>query len=66
MKKNVGGLDRLFRLGLGVFSLAILFAVEDTILRLVFGIVAIIGLVTGTIGYCPINDKLGMDTTKKR
>lgn len=66
MKKNVGGLDRLFRLGLGVFSLAILFAAEDTFLRLVFGIVAIIGLVTGTIGYCPINDKLGMDTTKKR
>lgn len=66
MKKNVGGPDRLFRLGLGIFSLAILFVAQDTFLQLVFGIVAIIGLVTGTIGYCPINDKLGVDTTKKR
>ena len=65
MKKNVGILDRFFRLGIGFLSLAILFAAEDTVLRLLFGIVAIIGLITGTIGYCPINDKLGMDTTKK-
>lgn len=64
MKKNVGGLDRFFRLGIGFLSMAVFTAADDTFLRLVFGIVAIIGLVTGAIGYCPINDKLGRDTTK--
>jgi hypothetical protein len=65
MEKNVGGLDRFFRLGIGFLSLAIVFASEDSALRLIFGVVALIGLVTAATGYCPINARLGLDTTKK-
>ncbi len=66
MKKNVGGLDRLFRVAVGFASLAIAFASSDTTLRLVFGLVAAIGLGTGLLGYCPINDKLGLNTSVKK
>lgn len=66
MKKNVGGLDRLFRLAVGFASAAIVYASEDTVLRLVFGLVAVIGLGTGFLGYCPINHRLGMNTATKK
>jgi Inner membrane protein YgaP-like, transmembrane domain len=62
---NVGGLDRLFRLAIGFASLAILFAVEETALRLLLGIVALVGLGTGIVGYCPINRMLGLNTSAK-
>jgi len=62
---NVGGLDQLFRLAIGFASLAILFAVEETTLRWLFGIVALVGLGTGLAGYCPINRMLGLNTSTK-
>jgi hypothetical protein len=66
MQKNVGGLDRFFRFGIGFFSLAIVLASEDTALRLIFGVVALIGLATATTGFCPINSRLGINTTEKK
>ena len=66
MEKNVGGLDRFFRVGVGFLSLAIAYVVEDSLLRLIFGAVALIGLGTAITGYCPINHKLGLNTTKKK
>lgn len=66
MKKNVGGLDRLFRVAVGFASAAIAYATGDPALRLLFGLVAAIGLGTGLLGYCPINDKLGLNTSVKK
>ena len=66
MKKNVGGLDRLFRLAVGFASAAMAYAADDTALRLLLGLVAVIGLGTGVVGYCPINDKLGLNTSTKK
>ncbi|MCI0527125.1 MAG: DUF2892 domain-containing protein [Nitrospira sp.] len=66
MEKNVGGLDRFFRLGIGFLSLAIVLATEDSVLRLIFGVVALIGLATAITGYCPINARLGLNTTTKK
>ncbi|HET6465007.1 MAG TPA: DUF2892 domain-containing protein [Nitrospiria bacterium] len=66
MKKNVGGLDRLFRLAVGFASSAIAYASEDMALRLLFGLVAIIGLGTGFLGYCPINHGLGINTSTQK
>lgn len=66
MKKNVGGLDRLFRLSIGFASAAVAYAIDDTALRLAFGVVAVIGLGTGILGYCPMNGILGLDTSAKR
>ena len=66
MQKNVGGLDRFFRFGIGFLSLAIVLVSEDTALRLIFGVVALAGLATAATGYCPINTRLGINTTEKR
>jgi hypothetical protein len=66
VKKNVGGIDRLFRLAIGFASSAIVYASEDMALRLLFGLVAIIGLGTGLFAYCPINHGLGMNTATKK
>ena len=65
MKKNVGGLDRFFRFGVGFVCLALFFANDQLMWKLIFGIVAVVGLGTGIIGYCPISDLLGIDTTGK-
>lgn len=64
MKKNVGGLDRFFRLGIGFLSLAIAYAAQDPTLKFIFGLVALIGLATALTGYCPINARLGIDTRR--
>jgi hypothetical protein len=66
MKKNVGGLDRLYRLAVGFASAAVAYATGDTALRLVFGLVALIGVGTALLGYCPISDWLGMNTAAKK
>lgn len=65
MEKNVGGLDRFFRLGIGFLSLAVAVAAEDIVLKLLFGLVALIGLATAITGYCPINAWMGLNTTQK-
>jgi Inner membrane protein YgaP-like, transmembrane domain len=66
VKQNVGGLDRLFRLSIGFASSALAFTTEDLVLRITFGFVALIGLGTGLLGYCPINGILGLDTSTKK
>ena len=66
MRKNVGLLDRFFRLGIGVLSLSIVFASLGFILQFIFGVTALFTLATSLLGYCPINEKLGLDTRKKR
>jgi hypothetical protein len=66
MEKNVGGLDRFFRLGIGFLSLAIAVASRDMALQLIFGLVALIGLGTAATGHCPINKKLGINTAEKK
>ena len=66
MKKNVGGVDRIFRFGVGFLCLAVFFATDDLLLKVIFGVVAVIGLLTASMGYCPINDKLNINTTAKK
>jgi hypothetical protein len=66
MKHNVGGIDRLFRLGIGIPSLVVAFATDDLLLKAIFGLVAVVGLLTAAIGYCPINDKLNRNTAGKK
>lgn len=62
MEKNVGGLDRFFRFSVGFLSLGIAFAAGDWILRVVFGLVGLIGVGTALTGFCPINRILGLNT----
>ena len=66
MKKNVGGIDRFFRFGVGFVCLALFFANDQLMWKVIFGIVAVVGLGTGMIGYCPVSDLLKINTAEKK
>ncbi len=66
MKKNVGGLDRFYRFGIGFLSLALVFVAEHVLLKAVFAVVALVGFATAATGYCPLNAAFRVDTRKKK
>ena len=60
-KTNVGGIDRVLRIVLGLALLAGFFLNADASLRWLY-LVGIIPLVTGLVGTCPIYSILGLNT----
>ncbi len=53
-QRNVGGVDRIVRLSVGVLALgAGLFLLEGGALRVGAIIVGLLGLVTGSVSFCP-------------
>lgn len=71
MEQNVGSSDKLLRTAFGaiagIVSLAILAnsISAPAILSPVLGLVALIMLVTGTMGTCPIYSLLGVDSCSR-
>ena len=60
MKTNVGTLDRVLRIGLGIALLAWMLAGEgDARWR---GAIGLVPLVTGMLGFCPLYRLLGLRT----
>ena len=61
--KNVGTVDKVIRIILGLVLLALVFVGPQT----PWGWIGIIPLVTGLIGFCPLYGVLGINTcsTKK-
>jgi hypothetical protein len=51
---NVGGVDRIFRIVLGLILLAVAVFVASGFWAIVSGIFGAIFLVTGAIGWCPL------------
>lgn len=68
MEQNMGATDEQLRVGLGAVlggsSLGILAGVIGlpTILSPLLGLIAVMMLVTGTVGTCPMYSLLGVDT----
>jgi hypothetical protein len=60
MKLNVGGIDKTVRIAAGIALLSLLVLLEGSI-RWV-GLVGIVPLVTGLVGYCPLYSLLGVST----
>jgi hypothetical protein len=58
MKINVGGIDRLFRIVVGLAMIA--FAATGT--WGVWAYVGIVPLITGAIGMCPLYKVIGLNT----
>ena len=58
MKKNVGGIDRLVRiiLGIGLLSLTVIGP------KTIWGLVGLVPLLTATFSFCPFYPILGMST----
>ena len=67
MKRNVGGWDRSLRYVVGAGALAFaLFGRARTPQRMGSLALAATALVTATTRYCPVNDKLEINTFPKR
>jgi hypothetical protein len=63
---NVGGADKTIRIVAGIVLAAVaIFAGLDTPWKILAGIAAAIALLTATVGYCPLNSLLGINSCKK-
>lgn len=58
MTRNEGGIDRGARVLLGLILLSLVFVGPQTM----WGLVGIIPLATGLVGYCPLYSVLGINT----
>lgn len=59
--KNMGSIDRVVRVILGVVLLALFFAGP----RMSWGLLGLIPLATAAIGFCPLYTLLGIRTRKE-
>jgi len=60
MKANVGGIDRALRILAGIALLALVFVLESDARWL--GLIGLVPLATGLIGYCPAYALFGLNT----
>jgi len=58
MKLNVGGIDRILRIVLGLVLVAL--AATGTVG--LWGWIGLVPLLTGAVGFCPLYPLLGMNT----
>lgn len=61
---NVGGIDRIIRIIIGLALLSLLFILQGNLRYL--GLVGFVPLITGLNGFCPIYVLLGMSTNKPK
>lgn len=62
LKANVGGLDRILRIAVGLGLIALVFVGPQT----PWGWVGVVPLLTGLIGACPLYTLLGIRTCQRR
>ncbi len=62
MKVNVGGIDRLLRIVAGIVLLALVFVLKNESGYWLWGLIGIVPLATGLMGWCPAYSILGMNT----
>lgn len=61
MKQNVGTLDRAIRIGVGLILLSLVFILEGNARW--WGLVGLLPLATGLVGWCALYIPLGIDTS---
>ena len=62
--KNMGRIDRIIRIVLGLGVLSLLFIISGNLKFL--GLIGLIPLLTGIIGICPLYSLLHVSTNKKK
>ncbi len=60
MKSNVGGIDKILRIVVGLAIMGWGYATQNW-----WGAVGLVPLLTATINFCPIYPLLGINTCKK-
>ena len=67
MKRNMAIADRVIRILIVVFVAVLYFANQlSMVAAIILGILAVVFLVTGIVGVCPLYHLLGISTKKKR
>ena len=59
--QNVGTIDRVIRIAVGIALLALVFVGPQTL----WGLIGIVPLLTAFVGFCPLYRLLGIRTTPK-
>ena len=62
MVKNVGTVDKIVRVIVGILALVGVFLVSGMVLKVILGIVAILMFFTSITGYCALYRVLGIST----
>ncbi len=62
MPRNIGTVDRLLRLVLGLGLLSLVFVGPQTL----WGLLGLVPLLTAVVGYCPAYSLVGLNTCGKR
>ena len=60
MKANVGGIDRVLRIAVGIVLLSLVFILEGS--ARYWGLVGLLPLVTGLFRFCPAYSLFGLST----
>lgn len=62
MNKNVGNIDRILRIVVGVVLIALVFVGPQT----PWGWIGLVPLVTALVGFCPAYTLLGLNSAKSK
>ncbi len=62
MTKNIGSIDRIIRVIVGLFILSLLFWGPKSL----WGLLGLLPLITAAVGWCPPYSLLGISTCKRR
>ena len=62
MPRNEGTLDRALRILLGLILLSLVFIGPQTL----WGLIGLVPLATGLMGYCPLYQVLGLSTCPRK
>lgn len=62
MIKNVGGLDKVLRIVVGVVLLSLVFVLKSGDSLWLWGLIGLVPLATGVMGNCPLYTLLGVNT----
>ncbi|MBN1877600.1 MAG: DUF2892 domain-containing protein [Anaerolineae bacterium] len=65
MKKNIGDLDKLLRTILGIYAMLFGFLFLQNVAGIIVGILGVVSLITGQIGWCGIYHLLNISTVKE-
>lgn len=66
MKRNMGNVDRVIRIVLAAVVAVLYFANQlSLVAAVILGILAVVFLVTGTVGVCPLYLLFGISTKRK-
>jgi len=65
MKGNMGSVDRVLRVLVGIVLVVVGFAVLNGTAGIVVGVIGLIPLATGLIGWCPLYTLFNLKTKKQ-